>query len=418
MPSFRTGPSRTGLLVRLSLAAALLAGLAPVAAVSAPAGAAVREAVPSRYLTAGRFTHPGVLVNRAQLEKVRVRATGRAEPWRSAFRSMRDSTYGSLSYEAAPTSVVSCPPGSRPGRGCVEERKDAIAAYTHALLWYITGDRAHARKAVQIMDAWSAVIDEHTEGNAPLQAAWAGTSWARAAEIMRYTYDGWPSSRVRRFASMLRTAYLPQVSADAADYNGNWELTMTDATMAIAVFLDDTEAFDDAVDRFRDRVPAYFYLSTDGRLPRRPPGSRISSAAEVRAYWYGQRRFVDGLAQETCRNFAHVGYGLAATGHIAETAWHQGVDLYAEAGPRLRAALAFHSGYQLGDAVPAWLCDGELSTRMGPDTEVLLNHLTVRKRVAIPDAQRVAERRRQAGLSGTDGLFVAWETLTHARNPG
>ncbi|MEU7133708.1 alginate lyase family protein [Streptomyces sp. NPDC046261] len=419
--SFRTGPSRTGLLIRISLAAALLAlltPLIPVNAPAAPAGTAIPVAAPPRHLMAGRFTHPGVLVSREQLEEVRVRATGRAEPWRSAFRSMRDSAYGSLSYTAAPTSVVSCPTDSRPGRGCVEERKDAIAAYTHALLWYITDDRAHARKAVQIMDAWSAVVDDHTEGNAALQAAWAGTSWARAAEIMRYTYDDWPPGRVRRFATMLRTVYLPRVAAGAPDHNGNWELTMTDATMAIAVFLDDHAAFEDAVDRFRARVPAYFYLSTDGRLPRRPPGSRIGTAAEVRAYWFGQRRFVDGLAQETCRNFTHVGYGLAATGHIAETAWHQGVDLYAEAGRRLRAALAFHAGYQLGDAVPSWLCDGRLSTRMGPDTEVLLNHLTGREGVAIPDAQRVAELRRQAGRPGTDGLFVAWETLTHAGNPG
>ena len=29
--------------------------------------------------------------------------------------------------------------------------------YTHALLWYITEDVRHARKAAEILDAWSAV---------------------------------------------------------------------------------------------------------------------------------------------------------------------------------------------------------------------------------------------------------------------
>ncbi|MEU4211767.1 alginate lyase family protein [Streptomyces sp. NPDC026206] len=418
MQRFRAGP-RTSLTVVLL---ALLTSLTPVTAPAAPAapvGTAARHVAPAGHLmSAGGFTHPGVLVSRAQLETVRARAGEGAEPWRSAFRSMRDGRYGSLSYAAAPTSVVRCPPGSRPGRGCVEERQDAIAAYTQALLWYVTGDRAHADKSVQIMDSWSAVVREHTEGNARLQAAWAGASWARAAEIMRHTYDDWPASRVQRFATMLRTVYLPQVMGSAPEYNGNWDLAMADATMGIAVFLEDPGAFDAAVSLFRARVPAYFYLSTDGPLPHRPPGSRITTAAGLSAYWFGQTRFVDGLAQETCRNFTHVGYSLAATAHIAETAWHQGVDLYGETGERLRAALAFHARYQLGDPVPSWLCGGRLSTRMGPDTEVVLNHLVNRLGVAVPDAQEVAGRERRKGGEGTDDLFVAWEALTHADNPG
>ncbi|WP_372458519.1 alginate lyase family protein [Streptomyces sichuanensis] len=399
--------------------AAPLASAVPAGTTARP-GAAARPA-PAPERRAGpvrRFTHPGVLLNRAQLDAVRERAAGRAEPWRSAYRAMRTDRYGSLSYTPRPTSVVRCPPGSRPGRGCVEERQDALAAYTHALLWYITGKAAHADKAVQIMDAWSAVLDDHTEGNAPLQAAWAGSSWARAGEIVRSTYDDWPRSRARRFATMLRTAYLPQVTADVADYNGNWDLAMTDAAMGIAVFLDDADAFDAAVVRFRARVPAYFYVRDDGPLPQRPPHSSIGSASGLRTYWFGQRRFVDGLAQETCRNFRHVGYALAATGHMAETAWHQGVDLYAEAGDRLRAALTFHAGYQLGDTVPSWLCGGRLSTAMGPDTEVLLNHFVHRDGSPLPDAQQVAQRQRRHGDTGTDDLFVAWETLTHAGNPG
>ncbi|WP_373303618.1 alginate lyase family protein [Streptomyces cinnamoneus] len=406
------------------LVTVLLLPLLPDAA-AVPAGTTARPAAtrpapgPGRRAVAGRrFTHPGVLLSRAQLDAVRERAAGGAEPWRSAYRAMRTDRYGSLSYTPRPTAVVRCPPGSRPGRGCVEERQDALAAYTHALLWYITGDRAHADKAVQIMDAWSAVVDDHTEGNAALQAAWAGSSWARAGEIVRSTYDDWPRSRVRRFATMLRTVYLPRVTADVADYNGNWDLTMTDAAMGIAVFLDDADAFDEAVVRFRARVPAYFYVRDDGPLPQRPPHSRIGSASDLRTYWFDQRRFVDGIAQETCRNFRHVGYALAATGHIAETAWHQGLDLYAEAGERLRAALTFHAGYQLGDTVPSWLCGGRLSTAMGADTEVLLNHFVHRDGAALPDARQVAERQRRHGDMGTDDLFVAWETLTHAGNPG
>jgi hypothetical protein len=37
------------------------------------------------------------------------------------------------------------------------------------------------------MDAWLATITDHTNSNAPLQSAWAGSVWPRAAEIIRYT---------------------------------------------------------------------------------------------------------------------------------------------------------------------------------------------------------------------------------------
>ncbi|MCJ0873374.1 hypothetical protein [Streptomyces sp. AP-93] len=45
-----------------------------------------------------------------------------------------------------PGDVVPCPFKSGP-RSCLDERQDAIAAYTHALLWSVNGKAAHARKA-------------------------------------------------------------------------------------------------------------------------------------------------------------------------------------------------------------------------------------------------------------------------------
>lgn len=359
------------------------------------------------------FTHPGVLVSKKQLDRVRAHVAARQEPWFKAYEQMRASKYAANDYTAKPYAVVACPPDLRPGQGCVEEREDALAAYTHALLYNITGDRAHAAKAVQIMDAWSRVLTRHTEANAGLQTAWAATSWARAAEAVRYTYDGWTDGELLRFERMLRGAYLPEVRDGSADSNGNWDLVMADATIGMAVFLDDHEAFERAVHHFRTRVPAYFYLKSDGRLPVSPEGSDITTEAQLQKYWFGQKTFADGLSQETCRNFKHASYSLAATAHIAETAWHQGVDLYGETKDRLRAALEFHSRYQRGAPVPGWLCGGKVQRDMGPDTEVALNHLRGRLGLDLPQTQRLTSERRP---EGTDDLFVAWETLTHAEN--
>ncbi|MFD4632314.1 alginate lyase family protein [Streptomyces sp. NPDC058284] len=359
------------------------------------------------------FNHPGVLVGKEQLDRVRAHVGAREQPWLAAFEQMRSSRFAAADYTAKPYDVVVCPPDTRPGQGCVEEREDALAAYTQALLWSVTGERAHAEKAVQIMDAWSKRITGHTEANAGLQTAWAASSWARAAEIVRYTYDGWSDGALLRFERMLRNAYLPQVRNGSADFNGNWDLVMADATMSMAVFLDDHATFEKAVHHFRTRVPAYFYLESDGKLPVSPEGSGIDTASELKRYWFGQGTFTDGISQETCRNFKHASYSLAAASHMAETARHQGVDLYGEVRDRLRAAFEFHAKYQLGARAPAWLCGGRVRRDMGPDTEVGLNHLRGRLHLEMPYTEKYTVARRP---EGTDGLFVAWETLTHAGN--
>ncbi|MEK8105016.1 alginate lyase family protein [Micromonospora sp. M12] len=82
-----------------------------------------------------------------------------------------------LSRTPAPRSVVECGSYSNPNNGCTDEREDAIAAYTDALAWYLTGDARYAQKSIQIMDAWSATITAHTGSNAPLQTGWAASVW-------------------------------------------------------------------------------------------------------------------------------------------------------------------------------------------------------------------------------------------------
>ncbi|MDX3188127.1 alginate lyase family protein [Streptomyces sp. MN03-5084-2B] len=358
------------------------------------------------------FTHPGVLVSRPQLDFVKAEVNAGTQPWKAAYDQARASSYASLSRTPKPRAVVECGSYSNPNHGCTDEREDAIAAYTDALIWYITGDARYAQKSIALMDAWSAVITSHTNSNAPLQTGWAGSSWPRAAEIIRYTYPSWPNSG--RFATMLRNVYLSKV-INGSNSNGNWELSMMEAAVGISVFLEDRPSYDKAVTRYRNRVAAYVYLSSDGSLPKTVPGSGLSSRDQIVGYWQGQSTFVDGLTQETCRDFTHTGYGIAAIADVAETLRIQGEDVYAtDIGTRLRQALGFQSKYQLGAAVPSWLCSGQLKLGLGPVTEVGFNALTTRLGIAMTNTQTLTERQRPAG---SNNLFVAWQTLTHASNP-
>jgi hypothetical protein len=394
---------------------ALLLTLAPAAAAEVTATAGGSASTNGVVIAApATFTHPGVLVSRPQLDFIRSRVIANAQPWKGAYDQMMASRYASLTRTAAPRAVVECGSYSNPNYGCTDEREDALAAYTLALAWYITQDSRYATKAIQIMDAWSATIQDHTNSNAPLQTAWAGSSWPRAAEIIRYTYSGWSSANITRFGNMLRNVYLPEIINGNTYSNGNWELSMMEASIGISVFLEDRAVYDRALAKFRARVPAFIYLTTDGAYPKGPAGSTIDTRAEVASYWQGQNTFVDGLSQETCRDFTHTGYGLSAIAHVAETTRHQGQDLYPELQDRLRHALGFHSKYELGEPIPSWLCGGSLTKGLGPITEVGFNALSTRMGIAMTNTQRLTEQQRPAG---TNNLFVAWETLTHAGNP-
>ncbi|MFI8520449.1 alginate lyase family protein [Streptomyces sp. NPDC085481] len=396
-----------------TLAAALALTVAPTAAAGPDPVSAARAAETAPAAPAA-FTHPGVLVSASQLDFVRSRVQAGAQPWKGAYDQMMASSYASLTRTPKPRAIVECGSSSNPNNGCTDERQDAVAAYTQALAWYLTRDARHARKAIEIMDAWSAVIKDHTNSNAPLQTGWAGSSWPRAAELVKHTYTGgWPNAG--RFATMLRNVYLPEVSGGAAlTKNGNWELIMTEAAMGIAVHLDDRAAYDKAVATYLGRVPAYLYLASDGSTPKPPPDSSIDTRDEIVKYWQGQSTFADGISQETCRDFGHTGWGIAAAVHTAETSRIQGQDLYPQVSERLRHALGFHTKYENGTAVPSWLCGGTVKKGLGAVTEVGYNALHHRLGIGMTNTGTYTEGRRPAG---TDNYFVSWETLTHAGNP-
>ncbi|MGW6473201.1 alginate lyase family protein [Streptomyces nigra] len=381
----------------LTVAAALLA-----TALARPAGAAPAA-----------FAHPGVTVSQAQLDFARSKVNSGAQPWKGAFDRMTASKYADLNRAPKPRAVVECGSYSNPNNGCTDEREDAIAAYTQALAWYVTRDERHARKAIELMDAWSAVIRDHTNSNAPLQTGWAGSSWPKAAEIIKYSYGGgWANSG--RFATMLRTVYLPEI-INGSNSNGNWELSMMEAAVGISVFLEDKASYDKAMAKFRTRTAAYVYLASDGDLPKTVPSQNLNTRDKIVNYWQGQGTFVTGLTQETCRDLTHTGYGISAISHIAETSRIQGQDLYGtDVGERLRHALGFQAKYELGAAVPSWLCGGSLHLGLGPVTEVGHNALANRLGHAMTNTAALNARNRP---SGTDNLFVAWETLTHGDNP-
>ncbi|MGZ3453044.1 MAG: alginate lyase family protein [Polyangiales bacterium] len=354
------------------------------------------------------FVHPGILVQKTQLDFVKAKIAAGTAPWATAFAAAKSSRFGSLSYKATPRAIVECGSYSMPDNGCSDEKDDVTAAYTHALLFHFTGDESYAKKSIEIMNAWSAVLTDHTNSNAPLQSAWCGSVFPRAAELIRADYGKWADADVARFSKMMKDVYLPKVIKGSTS-NGNWELSMIEASIAIGVFLDDKATFDAAVKMWRKRVPAYLYLTSDGASPVTPPGTTKSGAA-LTTYWYDPGKFVDGLCQETCRDFGHTQLGLAAMINAAETAHIQGVDLYGEEADRIATGLEWNAQWLDGVAPPSWLCGGKLTDANATEMwEIALNEFETRLKKAMPHTKSVAGKVRPTKTNH----HMIWETLTH-----
>ncbi|AOS44774.1 Alginate lyase [Lacunisphaera limnophila] len=352
------------------------------------------------------FVHPGALNSREELNFVKAQIQAGAEPWKGEFERIKAGRYAHMGPHAL-THIDS------KSEDANVSRYDAAAAYSQALLWYFTGDEAYARSAVAILNAWSN-LQGFTAGTQQdrLQAGWIGAVFAPAAEIMRL-YSGWSVGEIAAFQAMFRRAFYPQLTT-ASTWNGNIDLTQIDAMLAIAVFNEDEVLFRQGLERLRVRSAAYFYLTSDGPRPRPIAGDH----GDPEKFWSHPRRWVDGLTQETCRdNGHHTQFALGSALHAAETAWHQGVDVYTEHQQRYVAAMELLAGQFLSGSLDGLAANDVASRERFNTWEVGYHHYHGRMGLDLPNTRRlIVEQIR------TDSIRAIWnlnyETLTHAELPG
>lgn len=351
------------------------------------------------------FKHPGILLNREQLDLIKQRVADGTEPQKTAFAALLASPYAALDYAPSPRATVECGPYSKPDLGCKDERRDAVAAYSQALAWDVTGNERYARNAIRIMNAWANTLTGgHTNENGEAQAAWAGSVWPRAAEIIRHTSNFWQPEEIARFKQMLVTQYLPSL-VNGADENGNKELAMAEALINIGVFNDDRITFANGVRMWRGRTPSVIYLKSDGPTPIPPPNGLMDSAK-----WSNKNKlipYVDGLLQETMRDPHHANMAFASMVNAAETALQQGLDLYAEQGARIRAAMEFQAQFLPPNNVKL---PPDVEMNKQPTWEIAYNHFHNRLGLDLPMMAKVIPTNRP---TGADLNHMAWETLTH-----
>ena len=362
------------------------------------------------------FKHPGVLVSQAQLDYIKVMVAAHNEPFYSAYLKALNSNIGQLNYQIQgppATGIIECGPTSNPNYGCSAADNDSSAAYLQALLWYITGNHQYAANAIAILNKYGYNLKGYTNSNEPLQAAWDSEKFPRAAEIIRYSNAGWADADIQQFKTMLSTVILPRI-INGSTSNGNWEISMIEGMINIGVFNDDLATFNKGVLYWKQRIPAYFYYHTDGAAPVPAPRGT--------ANWYGQPVYdsrVDGISQETCRDFGHAQYGISGALDAAETAFIQGVDLYNDVASnalnRLTAALEFNAKYQLANStsVPSYVCNGTVALQVYPTDEIGYNNYHNRQSLDLPLTIQYLNQVIRQLSNPTEYHIMVYETLSH-----
>jgi hypothetical protein len=274
---------------------------------------------------AGGMIHPGLLHTEADFQ--RMAAHINEEPWLSCWNRLITNPRAQLNYTARPVTIV-----YRGYDGVNPENysrlfNDVAAAYACALRWKVSGDAAYANKAVEIMNAWSAMLTAiRGTSDAALAAGIYGYEFANAGEIMR-GYSGWAAADFARFQTMMRTVFYPMNHDFLVRHNGteithywaNWDLCNMASILAIGVLCDEQALVDEAV--------AYF---------KSGPGNGSSSQSV-----YFMHPGYLGQWQESGRDQGHNTLGIALMGAFCEMAWNQGFDLYGHDNNRFLAGAEY-----------------------------------------------------------------------------
>jgi hypothetical protein len=302
------------------------------------------------------------------LNRIKVMVNQGKEPWKSAWAKLAGAPVTGLTYKDHAVANLSVASGGAAGTG---QQDDASAAHFDAIRWYVTGDEAYAKKAIEILNDWSSILKTMGGSNARLQCGISGYHFCNAAEILRSTYPGWAKADQDQFKKMMLEVYYPTIQNWAPTFNGNWDAYMEETMMSIGIFCDSTAMFDKAVN---------WLLSgqTKGSLT---------------GYIYDS-----GQCQESTRDQMHVQMGLGAMAGACETGYHQGLDMWGALNNRLLLGFEYTAKYNLGMSVPS---EGTLSSggrgQFRPMWEIVYNHYVNRKGLAAPFTRQVVEKRRPEG---------------------
>jgi hypothetical protein len=277
--------------------------------------------------------HPGGWHTTADLQRIRSLVASGQEPWKSAWEALKKSDAGA-NYQARVIPHVT---------DAYAIQRDGHAAYVLAIKWVASSDQSFARASINIINAWASTVQ--SVADEPMRNGLGSNQMAEAAEILAHGFNGgagWAPADIGRAKTWFKAVIYPHVRDGAS---ANWGTSAMSGIMSMAVFCDDQEMFDRAVDAYKH-------------------GFVVNGS--LKGGCCGVTQYIDATGEnaESGRDQPHSQGGIAHLVEVALVAWNQGLNLVAyndekgvlsygvSGANRLWLGLEYTAKYNLGNDVP------------------------------------------------------------------
>nr|WP_321406503.1 LamG-like jellyroll fold domain-containing protein [uncultured Carboxylicivirga sp.] len=310
------------------------------------------------------FKHPGLLHTNTDFERIKAQLAAGEESVVAGYINLTNNEWSQSDVTTWPVETIKR--GIAGDENYINAARGAHAAYLNALRWKISGDIAHADRAVFILNSWASVTTAlGGNSNVSLASGLYGYEFANAAELMR-DYDGWDPDDFKKFQLWMQTVWYPYCydflirrhgtweAGTPGHYWSNWGLCNVLAVMSIGILCDDEFIYNQGVAFYKyDKVGTYTEnrtspIDNDGLTEF--IGNLVPIIHEDARGPFG---YV-GQMQESGRDQGHATMALGLAVDICQTAWNQGDDLFGYMDNRLLAGLEYVAAYNTGTDDMPW----------------------------------------------------------------
>lgn len=267
------------------------------------------------------FVHPGALHTAQDFMRINTYLADEVEPHNTTWTLLTTSDYAQSSYQPTPKETVYRGYNGVDSENYPSLYRDTAAAYQLAIRWRVTNDTSYADAAINILSSWaSSLVAIEGTSDKFLASGLYGYQMANAAELMS-DYPGWDSTNKTATGTMLTNVFAAMNTRFMEEHNGqdyyhyyaNWDLCNLASLLAIGIFTDNQTMYDYALDYVRTGP-------SNGALP----------VFAIANYTEEGSNKVLTQGQEAGRDQGHSTLDMVLFGIVAQQAYNQGDDLFAE----------------------------------------------------------------------------------------
>ena len=313
------------------------------------------------YNTNRGFVHPGGLHTQEDFDRIKDLLAKGDPTITAAVKVLTQAAYAQSTAGTSPVQTIVR--GGGKGENYINAARGATIAYQNALVWKITGNKANASHAINVLMQWANTTKGiGGDSNYALAAGLYGYQFAQAAELLR-DYEGWAPERFEQFRQWMLQVWYPSAMGFLRGRNGTWEnvgrwwqapghywsnwgLCNALCVMSIGVLCDDVFIYNQGLSYIKyDQVGTF----TDPRTTNPILNDGLTefmgnlvvtvtnTPANLKASSYG----TIGQMQESGRDIGHDTMAAGLAIDIAHMAWNQGDDLFSFMDNRLAAGIEF-----------------------------------------------------------------------------